>query len=391
MPLAWADWLFPRVLSRRLADCVDPSSTVAPTAAPNVTGTPSQSPAPTAFRPTGVPTRVGYWFVETPDDDGEDEYRPWAQLIMEDQFGDGWEQNYYNLYKIVRNATGHERELQVLITRGTLDEGFGPEVADLSSYLELFENYVLEVNGGSWKSEVVWHLGTMTGGAPDRRCFRTFEREVSLTFEPDVDDRGSDPFADFPHFEPPSVPDFEPGAFIVGDPFPSPSPTPMPSPLPTAMPTPVPTFREVHRGLIPLDCTSDYKVWDKLSPPLCKEEPPYDPTAAIWAGSVAGTVLVGGSLFFFFNFTTTGAAMWAAIKRGDCHTLCYILIFGKPPDKEKKPTGRKAQALEFSEYKVEVMGKKHCKFVPAPPEGPPVGVCQGAGGTDAPNPMGGYP
>ena len=48
---------------------------------------------------------------------------------------------------------------------------------------------MLDVNGGSWKSEVVWHLGTMTGGAPDRRCFRTFEREVSLTFDPDLDDR----------------------------------------------------------------------------------------------------------------------------------------------------------------------------------------------------------
>ena len=147
----------------------------------------------------------------------------------------------------------------------------------------------------------------------------------------------------------------------------------------------------MHRGLIPLECAADFKVWDKLQPRLCQEPPPVDHTTAIVLGSVAGGLLVFTGLFFFFNFTTTGAAMWAAIKRGDCHTLCYILIFGKPPDKEKKPTGRKAQALEFSEYKVEVMGKKHCKFVPAPPEGPPVGVCQGAGGTDAPNPMGGYP
>ena len=129
----------------------------------------------------------------------------WGLLYMSDLFGDGWAGNYYRLVEqdgpqpaelglsAWFNPRGHFsppnggqlRPQAEAVAAGTLPEieGFGPAIVDLSGALRERASYVLAVDGGEYKSEVVWQLGSLGGGAPSRTCFTILGNRTFVTWD----------------------------------------------------------------------------------------------------------------------------------------------------------------------------------------------------------------
>lgn len=86
-----------------------------------------------------------------------------SQLVLYDSFGDGWNGASYTLRHHASGGTAG-----AVVSQGTLNYGY-----QTTEYvcLEVGSCYVIEVEGGSWDSEISWELGNAdgelaSGGAP---------------------------------------------------------------------------------------------------------------------------------------------------------------------------------------------------------------------------------